>query len=166
MFGRERVSQQINKWFNRTSTDRCSTEQRAETLNRIAFFARLRAEDRRALGAASVVRSYPAGAQLVREGQRPGVGLYVILRGRVGLTQRGASDDVRMLGVLGSGEMFGEMALIDELPRSATATAIEPTLAFVIPIFDFRAVLLRSPDAAAALLAQLSLRIREAEAAR
>jgi CRP/FNR family transcriptional regulator len=62
--------------------------------------------------------------------------------------------------------MFGEMALIDELPRSATATAIEPTLAFVIPIFDFRAVLLRSPDAAAALLAQLSLRIREAEAAR
>jgi CRP-like cAMP-binding protein len=57
------------------------------------------------------------------------------------------------------------MALVDELPRSATATAVAPTLAFIIPIFDFRALLQRNPELTLSLLAQVSRRIRAAEAA-
>ncbi|HEX5570044.1 MAG TPA: cyclic nucleotide-binding domain-containing protein [Ktedonobacterales bacterium] len=135
----------------------------ADTLERTPFFTQLRLADRRALGAVGVPRSYPAGADLVHEGQRPGVGLYIIMRGCVRITQQSASDGVRPLAVLGPGEMFGELALLDEQPRSATATAIAPTLAFIIPIVDFRAVLQHNPEAAASLLAQISRRIRTAE---
>jgi len=138
----------------------------ADTLERSPFLARLRFADRRALGAVGVLRSYPAGAALVEEGQRPGVGLYIILRGSVRITQHSASDGVRPLAVMGPGEMFGELALLDEQPRTATVTAMAPTLAFIIPIADFRAVLQRNPEAAASLLAQISHRIRAAEASR
>jgi CRP/FNR family transcriptional regulator len=166
MFGRDNkhASKHIGSWANGMTPEGFSPEECSETLNRIPFFAKLRPADRRNLGAAGVARSYPAGATLVHEGQRPGVGLYVILRGRVRLTQQSECDGVRPLAVLGPGEMFGEMALIDEQPRSATATALEPTLALVIPIFDFRAVLQRNAEATTALLAQLSRRVREAEA--
>ena len=136
----------------------------ADTLERSPFLARLRFADRRALGAVGVLRSYPAGAALVEEGQRPGVGLYIILRGRVRITQRSASDGVRPLAVMEPGEMFGELALLNDEPRSATATAVTPTLAFVTPIFDLRALLRRNPEIAIALLAQMSRRIRAAEA--
>ncbi len=177
-----------------------SAKERANVLASVPLFARLRPSDRRALAAASVVRSYPAGIELVAEGQRPGVGLYIILQGRVRITQRIAGvpsleklddaatpaqepaqqlsgepdwervlqralaqDYVRELSELGPGEMFGEMALLDERPRSATATAIEPTLALVIPIVDFRAALARNPDAALWLAQMLSQRVRQAE---
>lgn len=197
----------------------CSAEERAHAIGTVIdsapLFARLRPSDRRDLGAVGVVRSYPAGAELVKEGQRPGVGLYIILRGRVRLTQRIegiegiegiedidapgadkhalaskqqgqaprqevregdgnldweqvlaralAQDLERDLATLGPGEMFGEMALLDERPRSATATAIEPTLALVIPIVDFRAALSCNPEAAVWLAKMLSRRVRQAE---
>jgi len=173
-----------------------SAKERASVIASVPLFARLRPSDQRALGAAGVVRRYPAGAELVAEGQQPGVGLYIIMRGRVRITQRIAGisnieklgdaeapaqehsenlewervlqhalaqDYVRELTELGPGEMFGEMALLDERPRSATATAIEPTLALVIPILDFRAVLSRNPDAALWLAQMLSQRVRQAE---
>lgn len=140
-------------------------EERDATLERVPFFASLRPADRRALCSAGVTRTYPAGAVLVHEGQQPGVGLYVILRGRVRLTQRSEYDGIRPLGVIGPGEMFGEMALLDDQPRSATATAIEPTLALIIPIVDFRATLYRNAEATVVLLKQLSRRVRQAERA-
>lgn len=188
--------------FDRLLAGDCSAEERtrviASVIESVPLFARLRPSDRQALGAAGVVRNYPAGAELVKEGQRPGVGLYIILQGRVRLTQRIAGiagietldagergqeesnrdgepdweqvlahaltqDFERELGVVGPGEMFGEMALLDEQPRSATATAIEPTLALVIPIVDFRAALSRNPEAAVWLAKMLSRRVRQAE---
>ena len=213
MFGKSRSSSQRHAQSGSTgdgTTDdllrfegEYSAKERANVLASVPLFARLRPSDRRALAAAGVVRSYPAGAELVAEGQRPGVGLYIIMQGHVRISQRiagvpsmeklGDADDVatpigqpaqqqsdgldwervlqralaqdyvRELSELGPGEMFGEMALLDERPRSATATAIEPTLALVIPIVDFRAALSRNPDAALWLAQMLSQRVRQAE---
>jgi CRP/FNR family transcriptional regulator len=55
------------------------------------------------------------------------------------------------------------MSLLDDLPRSATATAVEPTKALVLPVWDFRAVLRDAPDIGIKLLAVLSRRLRQAE---
>jgi len=136
----------------------------ADPLAHMPFFANLRPADRRALGAAGELRSYPAGTALVREGQRSGVGLFIIMRGSVRITQASASDGIRPLALLEPGEMFGELALLDDVPHSATATAVSPTLAFVTPIFDIRALLRHNPEIAISLLAQMSQRIRAAEA--
>ncbi|HEX5571482.1 MAG TPA: Crp/Fnr family transcriptional regulator, partial [Ktedonobacterales bacterium] len=91
-------------------------------------------------------------------------GLFIVMRGCVRLTQQSASDGVRPLALLGPGEMFGELALLNDEPRSATATAVTPTLAFVTPIFDIRALLRHNPEVALSLLTQMSQRIRAAEA--
>lgn len=136
----------------------------ADPLAQMPFFANLRPADRRALGAVGALRNYPAGATLAEEGQRQDVGLFIVMHGAVRLTQRSASDGVRPLALLEPGDMFGELALLDDEPRSATATAVTPTLAFVTPIFDLRALLRRNPEIAIALLAQMSGRIRAAEA--
>lgn len=141
-----------------------SPEACAAALERTPFFATLPPGERRNLVAASVERAYPTGAALVWQGQRPGVGLYVVLAGRALVTQVVENGAARMLTELGPGEMFGEMALLDERPRSATVMALEPTIALIIPIFDFRAALARNPDAAIKLLALLSRRVRDAEA--
>ncbi|HEU0028133.1 MAG TPA: cyclic nucleotide-binding domain-containing protein [Ktedonobacterales bacterium] len=143
-----------------------SPEECEATLARVLLFATLPPGERRNLVAASVERAYPAGAGIVWQGQRPGVGLFVVLAGRAQVTQVEEDGAARMLTELGPGEMFGEMALLDEGPRSATVMALEPTIALIIPIFDFRAALARNPDAAIRLLALLSRRVREAEAAR
>lgn len=55
------------------------------------------------------------------------------------------------------------MALLDELPRSATATAIQPTRVLVLAVWDFWAILREVPDIAYRLLVVLSRRVRVAE---
>ncbi len=55
------------------------------------------------------------------------------------------------------------MSLLDDLPRTATMTALEPTRALVIPVWDFRAALRESPEIAIKLLSVMSRRLRKAE---
>ena len=67
------------------------------------------------------------------------------------------------LGTLGPGDVFGEMALLDEFPRSATVRAVEPTTALGIQRWHFRGILESHPQIALALLPMLTRRIRNAE---
>ena len=67
------------------------------------------------------------------------------------------------LAVLGPGTVFGEMALLDEFPRSATVRAIEPTTVLGIQRWHFKGILESHPQLALALLPILSRRIRSAE---
>ncbi len=61
---------------------------------------------------------------------------------------------------------MGEMALLDELPRSATAIALDEVDVLVLPVWDFRGVLRQHPDIGLKLLAALSRRLRKVEARR
>jgi len=67
------------------------------------------------------------------------------------------------IATLGPGDVFGEMALLDEFPRSATARAVEPTTALGIQRWHFRGILESHPQIALALLPMLTRRIRNAE---
>jgi CRP/FNR family transcriptional regulator, cyclic AMP receptor protein len=110
-----------------------------------------------------VLRDYAAGETLVRQGT-PGVGLFVLVSGRVRVSARQEDGgDEHELAVMGPGEVLGEMALLDELPRSATATALEPTRALLLPFQDFRAALREDADISIKLLAVVSRRLRRAE---
>ena len=66
-------------------------------------------------------RTYEDGEVIFREGDK-GEGMYVIQAGKVKITKQTTSGEVT-LSVLEDGDIFGEMALFDKLPRSATATA-------------------------------------------
>jgi CRP-like cAMP-binding protein len=96
---------------------------------------------------------------IVAQGER-GTDAMVVLEGSAAVT-RGK----RRLHVLTVGQVFGEMALLDDQPRSATVTALEPMRLLVIPGPAFRKLMTQIPGLSDALLATLSMRLREANAA-
>ena len=91
-----------------------------------------------------------------------GVGAFIIRSGKVDVIQDRGGKETK-LSTLGAGEVFGEMALLDEFPRSATVRAVEPTTALGIQRWHFRGILESHPQIALALLPMLTRRIRNAE---
>ena len=93
------------------------------------------------------------------------MGLYILTKGRVRITQARDPDRAEVeLGISGSGDVLGEMALLDDLPRSATITAVDDVTALLLPVWEFRTTLRNHPDIALKLLAVVSRRLRRAQA--
>lgn len=110
------------------------------------------------LAEASIEVSHPPGKAVATEG-RGGLAFHLILEGSATV-----SKDGRVLRTLGPGDYFGEISMIDGLPRSATVTALEPLKAVAIPHVDFEGVIDDDPEFARHLLKTLCARLREAEA--
>ena len=147
-----------------TPSEPISQQERIELLAHVPLFSELNRRELRTLAQATIQREYAAGTVIVQQDET-GVGLYVLIQGRARVQQRVADGTVRQLGTLGSGEIFGEMALLDTFPRSASVVAEEAISALVIPIFDFRALLRGDSNIAIKLLAVLSRRVRQVESA-
>lgn len=99
---------------------------------------------------------YPAGATVATEGER-GLGFHLILDGSAEVTVRGEGR-----GVLGQGDYFGEISLLDGGPRTATVTTTTPVRTLSIVSWDFGPLLDRHPQMARKLLVGLCAIIREA----
>lgn len=130
-----------------------------DVLAQVPLFRNLPSRDIKALAAVARERQFTPGERLLTEGES-GAGLYVLIGGKVRVTQRNANGEEVELGTYDAGAVLGEMSLLDDLPRSATVTAIEPTRALVIPVWDFRSELRNSPDMAIKLLEVMSHRLR------
>lgn len=107
-------------------------------------------------------KSYPKGSVILFEDD-PGDSLFVVRQGRVKVVL--VSEDGRevILGILGIGEHFGELSLIDDQPRSAHVVAMEDSTLLVLRREDFRRRVEQSPAVAWALLLELSRRLRRAD---
>jgi ATP-binding cassette, subfamily B, bacterial len=88
---------------------------------------------------------HPAGSTVVEEGQA-GDKFYVIVRGTADVVQAAPDGGERLLRVLQDGDFFGEIALIDNVPRTATVRARTSCLLLVLAGDDFRRVLQSSPE--------------------
>ena len=130
-------------------------------LKRVAMFEDLDQRSLEAIANAAVEQRYESGQEIVREGDT-GVGAFIIRSGKVEIVQHRDGND-ETIGTMGPGEVFGEMALLDEFPRSATVRAVEPTTALGIQRWHFRGILESHPQIALALLPMLTRRIRNAE---
>jgi CRP/FNR family transcriptional regulator, cyclic AMP receptor protein len=100
---------------------------------------------------------HPAGAEITVQG-REGVGFLMILEGQVEVR----TPDGRRRK-LGPGDHFGEMALLDQRPRSATVRTKTAVTALRLSAAPFRKLLANEPTIALALLRTLSARVRELE---
>jgi CRP-like cAMP-binding protein len=99
----------------------------ARALRACALFADFSDAELAAIGPLLDVRTVAAGVVIVQEGE-PTSEIFVVLRGAVEVTKRAAGADVdHQLTILGAGATFGELAIADEAPRSATVRALEPT---------------------------------------
>jgi CRP/FNR family cyclic AMP-dependent transcriptional regulator len=133
-------------------------------LRRAGIFAELPEDDIASLAALTRVAVYPAGDEIIVEGadfDDEADGIFVIVSGEVEV-QVGARDgaDGRVLMRLGPGEFFGEMALLDGRPRSASVFAVEETQCLVLHRWDYLRELRKNPDIAVKMLAVLSGRLR------
>ncbi len=110
-----------------------------------------------------LLRTFSAGQVIVREGEL-GDGAYLISKGAVAITTQGSTaSSTSALGFLGQGEVFGEMALLDQHPRSATATATDETTCIFIPAEVFSRLIASDPSVAVAILPVLVRRLRDAD---
>jgi CRP-like cAMP-binding protein len=131
-------------------------------LARIPLFADLNKRELQRIGATVREQHYAPGGVLVTQGD-PGAGFFILTRGKVSITQRQPDGTAREVSILKAGDTLGDMSLLDELPRSSTATAVEHTTALVLPSWEFRAVLREEPEIVLKLLAVLSRRLRQVE---
>ena len=107
-------------------------------------------------------KSYPKGSVILFEDD-PGDSLFVVRDGRVKVVLIGEDGREVILGVLGVGEYFGELSLIDDRPRSAHVIAMEDSNLLVLRREDFRKRVESSPSVAWSLLTELSRRLRRAD---
>jgi signal transduction histidine kinase len=107
------------------------------------------------------MKLFPTGTVIFKEGD-PGDGLYVVLEGRVQVSALVNEKERRVLSRVGPGDFFGEMAMFDNEPRSATATAeLDSKLAF-ISRDDLLRALEAQPRLALSLMREFSMRMRDA----
>jgi len=138
-----------------------------DALARVDLFSRLRFKELTEVAKSCREARYSPGEVLVSQGEK-GLGLFIISKGTVRITRKISPDGAEeVLGTAGIADIIGEMALLDDLPRSATVTAVDEVTALVLPFGEFRQILRHilstEPDAGIEMLAVLSRRVRQAE---
>lgn len=107
--------------------------------------------------------NFDSGAMIFRQGERSGAA-YLIVDGDVEILRQGPDGHDRVLDVLGRGSYFGEMGVIDDQPRSASARARGPVVCVSVEREEFMDMLLRNPQEAIDLLKVLFDRLRRTSA--
>ncbi len=128
------------------SEETVEAQSRMEALKKIPLFRHLTYKEQTAVLSIATTRTFPAGREIVTEGQ-PGEELFVVIRGRVAIEKNGVE-----IAELRAGGHFGEMGLIDNAPRSATVRATEPTRVMVIARQDLMTLMKRESILAVKML--------------
>lgn len=129
----------------------------ADALKQVPLLAGLGDRERERLASELHERTFNEGATVVSEGAT-GTGFFVIAEGNATVSVGG-----QIRSQLGPGDYFGEMALIDDAPRSATITAATDLRCYGMTPWEFRPFVESHPAVAWAMLQNLSRRLREAQ---
>jgi CRP-like cAMP-binding protein len=124
-----------------------------------SFFAGLGPEALNAVASMCVTRSFAAGEVLFFKGDAADA-LYAVRRGQIRIGTGTVEGRHLTLNILGPGDVFGEVALLDGRPRTADAVAMERTEMFIVRRHDFQKFLLAHPDVAVRMIGLLCERIR------
>jgi CRP-like cAMP-binding protein len=107
------------------------------------------------IAAVAVEVDFPPDHVVARQGEI-GTGFFVVIDGRVRVVRDGA-----VIATLGPGEFFGELSVLDRMPRNAMVSAEVPTTCLALASWDFEAVLLDQPKLALAILRGVATRLRQ-----
>ena len=132
-----------------------------DELRQVPLLADLSEEDLEQLYQMAETVSIPAGELVLREGD-PGDSLYVVLDGELEVTKRHGRQEV-LLAVYKAGQFFGEMALLEQTPRSASVRTLQGSRLLVISQVAFQTLLSCSPSAPLKILHTVTSRLRSTE---
>jgi CRP/FNR family transcriptional regulator, cyclic AMP receptor protein len=128
-----------------------------QQLASVPLLAGLDARIRRRLAETGKRRTYGADEEIVREGST-GTALYIVLSGTARIERGGEA-----LGEVRAGDFFGELALIEEHPRSATVVAASEVECLLFPAWEFSALLGEHPEIAVPIMRALIARLHRRE---
>ena len=131
-----------------------TTDRRAELLAACPLFAGIDAEGIAHLAAVATPVDFPAGHVIARQGEI-GTGFFVIVAGGVRVVRDGG-----VVARLGPGEFFGELSVLDRMPRNATVSAEQPTTCLALASWDFERILMEQPALTLAILRGVATRLR------
>jgi CRP-like cAMP-binding protein len=129
-------------------------DRRAELLGACRLFSGVKAGDLATVAGRAIEVDFPADHVIARQGEI-GTGFFVVVEGSVRVVRGGEE-----VAVLGPGEFFGELSVLDGLPRVAQVVAVEPTRCLALASWDFEQALVDSPPLALAILRGLATRLR------
>jgi len=132
-----------------------------DELRQVPLFADISEEDLEQLYKMAETVSIPAGQLVLREGD-PGDSLYVVLDGELEVTKRQGDQDI-LLAIYKPGQFFGEMALLEQAPRSASVATLQECRLMVISQAAFQTLLSCSPSAPLKILHTVTSRLRSTE---
>lgn len=130
-------------------------------VKRSPIFSEVNTEDLRIVAREMEEASYFSGDRIFNIDEY-GDHMYIIERGKVGISLQSIKKPTEYIATMDAGECFGEMNLLDELPRSASAHAIEDTKLLSLEKTKLRALIINYPQLSMGMLKGLSLRLRGA----
>ena len=133
-----------------------------EILADVQFFKLHDEEDRKALARLINQIDFKQGLQLFETGDR-GEELYIVRKGKVEIYIRNVAGEKIVLTVAERGDLFGELAMLDSGPRTATAVALEDTELIVLSRDNLQLFFQQKPDAALDMIAAMGAMIRKAD---
>ena len=139
-----------------------ANEENKAFLRRVPLLQSLSEIELDQLAAGSVRKNFPKGRTIVSEGE-PSQSLYILLSGRAKVQRSDSEGKEVILAVLGSGEFFGEMSLIDDAPRSASIITLESCDFMALNKDSFKSMLMQSPEVCMQIMRGLVKRLREAD---
>jgi len=131
-----------------------SLDRRSELLAGCPLFVGIDGAELQHLAQRATQVEFPAGHVIARQGEI-GTGFFVVIEGRVRVVRDG-----QLLATLGPGEFFGELSVLDRMPRTAMVSAEVPTICLALASWDFDAALLEQPKLALEILRVVAQRLR------
>lgn len=137
------------------------TERAPQLLKEIELFSELTDQELKDVAALAQVKHLPTDTAIFHEGDTSDA-IYITVNGRVKIVTTSSDGKEFILTVLGAGQVFGEMGLLETAPRSASVISITEIEMLVIKLPDFEHLLNTSPGISRKLMAILSRRLRRA----
>jgi CRP/FNR family transcriptional regulator, cyclic AMP receptor protein len=132
-----------------------TADRRVELLAAAGLFSEVDAAGMERIAARAIEVDFPADHVIARQGEI-GTGFFVVVEGGVRVVRDGG-----VVARLGPGDFFGELSVLDGLPRVAQVLADGPTTCLALASWDFEAVLREEPAVALAVVRVLARRLRE-----
>ncbi len=131
-----------------------------DLLERVPLFAELSGDELARIAAVAVPRSFPRGVRVFHEGDTSDA-CYIVRTGDLRVTREHSDGRAIALATLASGDIFGELAMLDGGARSASVETLADSELLALPAGDMRRLLSAHPDIAVKLIVALVRRLRE-----
>ncbi len=134
-------------------------KQRLQSLSNVSLFTGVNDRSMKAIGNRLLERQYSAGTRIIEQGTQ-GFGLFIVVSGKAEVKFEGPDGKSTVVNTLTDGDFFGEMALLDDGPRSASVYAVEDTVCLILNRIEFIAIMLKDPALGVLIATELAKRLR------